>query len=65
MNDNPVEREYDLDGHIVKAVIDYDKETIRLRSKDFDSLYTFASYLKFPGNMEEFVKEKVFPHGYR
>jgi hypothetical protein len=61
---NNVERLYKIDGHKVKAIIDYDKETIRLRAHGFENLYPISVYLKFQGDMEEFIKKKVFLNGH-
>ena len=58
------EREYKVDGELIKADIDFSKETIRVRGNGVDRVFTFSHYLKFPGNMEEFVKQKVFPNGH-
>lgn len=58
------ERVYEINGESVKASIDYARETIRVQGNGLDRVYTFAHYLKFPGNMEEFVKQKVFPDGH-
>jgi hypothetical protein len=54
-----VERHYRINGTMVKAYIDFKEENIRLRASGFDRLYPFSSYLKFPGDMEDFIKHKV------